>query len=202
MPSNEIHKYNIGDVIMKDLEFYMSQNYRMVVYPLSEDDGGGWMAEIPELNGCASDGETYEKALFNLQEAKEAWLTVAIKRGQSISLPTADSEKNQFSGKFTLRIPKTLHRNISMEADEEGVSLNSYLLSIISERHGRTTIVPLVEHYKVYGSLRQYNYPRELQRQRSRNFSEAVASYSHRSEVFFGGKQRSVAAHQLPIDKY
>ena len=35
--------------------------------------------------------------------------------------------ERQFSGKFNVRVPKTLHANLAMEAEKEGVSLNQYI---------------------------------------------------------------------------
>lgn len=114
----------------KDLAYYMQLNYPIVLTPLSDDDGGGWLAEIPLLRGCMSDGETPEQALANVREAKEAWLAVATQRGQNIPEPAADEE--QYSGKFTLRLPKSLHRKLALAARDEDVSLNQYVLSLIS----------------------------------------------------------------------
>ena len=41
-------------------------------------------------------------------------------------------EESQYSGKFVLRIPKTLHARLAMEAEKEGVSLNQYALYRLS----------------------------------------------------------------------
>ncbi len=71
----------------KDLNSYANLKYSVKLTQLSEEDGGGWFAEIPEIKGCYSDGETPEEALTNVQDAKVAWLRTAIKRGQSIPLP-------------------------------------------------------------------------------------------------------------------
>jgi antitoxin HicB len=37
--------------------------YRFTVRPLTEDEGGGYLIEFPDLPGCISDGETIEEAL-------------------------------------------------------------------------------------------------------------------------------------------
>ena len=42
--------------------------------PLTESEGGGWLASFPDLPGCMSDGETPEEALRNAAEAETAWL--------------------------------------------------------------------------------------------------------------------------------
>ena len=43
--------------------------YPALIRPLSEDEGGGWLVEYPDLPGCMSDGETPEEALQNGRDA-------------------------------------------------------------------------------------------------------------------------------------
>jgi len=121
----------------KDLNFYANLKYSVRLKPLIEEDGGGWFAEIPELKGCYSDGETPEEALNNIQEAKVAWLKTAIKRGQIIPLPETENNE-EYSGKFTLRLPKSLHKELSIAAQRDDISLNQYILALLSLNYGRT----------------------------------------------------------------
>lgn len=44
-------------------------NYAIMVEPLSEGDGGGWLASVPALSGCMGDGETPEDALADAERA-------------------------------------------------------------------------------------------------------------------------------------
>lgn len=60
--------------------------YSILVEPLSEEEGGGYLARVPELDGCMSDGETPEEAVAHARDAIEAWLDVA--RGQGWDIPT------------------------------------------------------------------------------------------------------------------
>lgn len=48
--------------------------YTLVIEPLSEEDGGGFFATVPDLPGCMSDGETAEEAVTNVQDAIRCWL--------------------------------------------------------------------------------------------------------------------------------
>ena len=45
--------------------------YPVIVSPLSEADGGGFAATVPDLPGCMSDGETPEEAIANVLDAIE-----------------------------------------------------------------------------------------------------------------------------------
>ena len=49
------------------------------------------------------------------------WVTVIVEDGESIAEPIKDA----YSGKFMVRVPKSLHRDLARGADLEGVSLNS-----------------------------------------------------------------------------
>jgi antitoxin HicB len=40
-----------------------------MIEPLSEEDGGGFLATVAELPGCMSDGETRAEALANVEDA-------------------------------------------------------------------------------------------------------------------------------------
>lgn len=55
------------------------------------------------------------------------------KRIFSISEVTCTNDINEYSGDFKLRLPKSLHKQLSNEAEIEGVSLNQYLLYILSK---------------------------------------------------------------------
>ncbi len=52
----------------------------------SEDDGG-YIADIPDLEACSAFGDTPERALAELELAKEAWLAAAQAAGKPIPPP-------------------------------------------------------------------------------------------------------------------
>ena len=47
-------------------------------------ESGGWVAEVPSLPGCVSDGQTREEALANIRDAVDAWMEAANELGRSI----------------------------------------------------------------------------------------------------------------------
>ena len=49
----------------------------IVIEPLPESDGGGFLATVPDLPGCMSDGETRAEAARNVEDAIAAWLEEA-----------------------------------------------------------------------------------------------------------------------------
>jgi predicted RNase H-like HicB family nuclease len=61
--------------------------YKLVIEPLSEADGGGFLATVPELPGCMSDGETRAEALTNVEDAIATWIHAAREMGRPIPEP-------------------------------------------------------------------------------------------------------------------
>jgi antitoxin HicB len=59
------------------------------IEPLGKTDGGGYLAIVPDLPGCMSDGETPEGALKNVQEAIASWIEAAKEWKQEIPKPTS-----------------------------------------------------------------------------------------------------------------
>lgn len=62
--------------------------YPVIVSPLSEADGGGFAATVPDLPGCMSDGDTPEEAIANVQDAIDMWLEAARDAGRQIPPPS------------------------------------------------------------------------------------------------------------------
>lgn len=62
-------------------------DYPIILAPLSEEDGGGYLGFAPDLPGCMSDGPTAEEALRNTREAVSEWLETADRRGMDRPLP-------------------------------------------------------------------------------------------------------------------
>lgn len=63
------------------------QDYEIVIRPLSQDEGGGFGATVPELPGCMSDGETPQEALENVYDAILCWIEAAEEMGRPVPEP-------------------------------------------------------------------------------------------------------------------
>lgn len=113
----------------KDVGYFMSLPYTYLIQPVADESGDYFYGQVLELDGCQSHGNTFENAYHNLREAMEGWLETKLEHGDVIPEPVG---KETFSGKFVIRIPKTLHKKLSIEAQREGVSLNQYALYKLS----------------------------------------------------------------------
>jgi antitoxin HicB len=108
-------------------------DYPFTIRELAPEDGGGFLIEFPELPGCMSDGDTVEEAIANGVDAVECWISAAKEKGREI--PDAVDIGNQ-SGKWVQRVPKSLHARLTRRAKREHVSLNTLVVSILSESLG------------------------------------------------------------------
>ncbi len=68
----------------KTFEYYMSLPYKMIIYPASE---GGYVAEIPDLPGCLTQGDNWQDTFEMIQDAKAAWIDIAMQDGKDIPAP-------------------------------------------------------------------------------------------------------------------
>jgi antitoxin HicB len=112
--------------------------YRFTIRPLSEEEGGGYLIEFPDLPGCISDGETIEEAIDNGHDAQRCWIAAMKEAGRPIPPPAAEPAE-PYSGKWQLRAPKSLHRKLAERAKREGVSLNTLAVTLIAEGLGERT---------------------------------------------------------------
>jgi antitoxin HicB len=110
-------------------------DYRFTIRPLSEEEGGGYLIEFPDLPGCMSDGETIEEAIANGEDAKHCWIVAMREAGRLVPPPSADPDEG-YSGKWQLRAPKSLHRRLAERAKREGVSLNTLAVTLLAEGLG------------------------------------------------------------------
>jgi len=96
------------------------------------DEDGCYIALIPELPGLSAFGDTPEEAAAEAKTAAEGFIKVYKEDDCELPKPR---KLSTHSGQTRLRLPKNLHMTLSHEAKAEGVSLNSYIVHILSERH-------------------------------------------------------------------
>ena len=95
------------------------------------DENGHWIARVPELPGCFADGNTYAEALATLDKTVEEWLSVRQYLGKPVPEPRIQAS-DQFSGRFSVRLPRSLHRHLSERAEAEGCSLNQLVTHLLT----------------------------------------------------------------------
>ncbi len=122
----DLIQLDIKVISKQPLEYYLSLAYSVTLDP---DPECGYVAQIKDLSGCFTQGETLAETMMNIQEARELWIETAYEMGDPIPLPNNIVE---YSGKLLLRMPKSLHRDLAHKAEVEAVSLNQYISSVLS----------------------------------------------------------------------
>ena len=101
------------------------------------DEDESYIATIPEFPGLSAFGDTPEEAIEEAKIALAGFIEVFEEDGCKIPVPQTLST---FSGQTRLRLPKTLHAKLTQQANREGVSLNTYMVQLLSENHVKNQI--------------------------------------------------------------
>jgi predicted RNase H-like HicB family nuclease len=62
-------------------------DYPVLIEPVAPEDGGGFVARVPDLPGCIAEGETAEEALAGIDDAMAEWVAQARALGRPIPAP-------------------------------------------------------------------------------------------------------------------
>jgi predicted HicB family RNase H-like nuclease len=116
---------------LAEAERYLKRPYARMILPESD---GTFRGEIVEFPGCIATGDSASTTVSTLEEVARSWLAAALARGQNIPEPIENS--NDFSGRLLLRISKSLHKKAAWVAEREGVSLNNFVTTSLSESVG------------------------------------------------------------------
>lgn len=120
------------------------RDYFATILPLPEEDGGGFVAYLPDLPGCIGDGDTPETALDDVYTAAEAWMDAQVALGREIPAPnraideardrqtaliralqTALSMLDQSEGRISDLEHRVHHLIALMNDDRKSMSLNA-----------------------------------------------------------------------------
>lgn len=108
----------------------MSDKYAYrVVWSEADKEYVGLCAEFPSLSWLDKSQDNAFKGIRKLVAE-----TIGDMKSQREQIPEPLSSK-KFSGKFVVRVPVELHRELALEAQENKVSLNRYVSNKLA-RHG------------------------------------------------------------------
>ena len=99
-------------------------DYPLIMRRLTDEEGGGYLIEFPDLPGCISDGETPEEALRNGLDALRCWLEAMREAGRAVPPPP--------QGMSYLPLPTGVRSWIEHEAEASGMSTEIFLLMALS----------------------------------------------------------------------
>lgn len=118
--------------MMKDKEYYLGLKYPILIEEIIDEGESLFTASIKELPGLIVYGETLEEVYDEIELAKADWIEANLEWGRPIKEPLENSPE-EYSGKITLRLPKTLHRDVKERSEIEGVSLNQTIVQLIND---------------------------------------------------------------------
>lgn len=136
---------------MKNKIKFDPETYTIMIRREKIDDEFYYVGRVAELPNITAFEATYAEAHTIVVDAIQTFKTIADETGVKFPLPyPALSE--EFSGRITLRVPKSLHAKVSFFAAQENVSINQYLTTAIAVYVGESTSIskvsPMMEMLK------------------------------------------------------
>lgn len=98
------------------------------------DEDGCYVAICPEVDGCSGFGPTPQEATADLSIALELNITARAEEGMSIPEPM---KLEEYSGQWRQRVPKDLHAWLMQDAADQGVSMNTRVISLLQHARGQ-----------------------------------------------------------------
>ena len=120
----------------RTLEEYLTLPYHIEVIRDNDEENPGWVARVVELPGCITQGDTFEELGEMIEDAMRGWIGVALEDKIPVPEPKPDED---YSGKFVVRVPRSLHRQLAEAAESEGASLNQFINVALGIAVGRAT---------------------------------------------------------------
>ncbi len=111
------------------VEEYTSLPYHLMLVRDGEDKGRPWTASVEELHGCTSHGKTSDEALDGIEAAMSKWIALALEEDREIPEPKSATSH---SGRLLLRMPRTLHADLTRASEREGISLNQFITDVLA----------------------------------------------------------------------
>ena len=96
------------------------------------DEKNAYIATSPEIPQLTQTAGTTLEAVQKLDEALSTHLAERKELREALPAPRC---LESYSGQFRLRLPRVLHAALTRGAEIEGVSLNTYIVHLLSERH-------------------------------------------------------------------
>jgi predicted HicB family RNase H-like nuclease len=93
--------------------------------------------------------DTFTELEEMIQDAMRAWVETALEEGQDIPEPRP---VDAYSGKFIVRVPRSLHRELITAAERDGVSLNAFALAALAKTVGASGQRDVVSPFKTSAS--------------------------------------------------
>ena len=115
-----------------------AKNYSIIVRHGIFEEEECFEAKVLEFPDLVEYADTYEEAYELMLDGIETTQEIFSEKNREFPLPSNILD-NEYSGRVTLRMPKGLHKAMAVTADQDGTSLNQYLVSLLSYSQGYAT---------------------------------------------------------------
>ena len=111
-----------------------AHSYNITIRQIEVDGQELFEARVRELPDVVDFGGTWEEAYELVVDTIETTAEAMVEQGRR--MPEPAGVQDDYSGRITLRVPKTLHRRLAEQAEHESISLNQYLVSLLAYHAG------------------------------------------------------------------
>lgn len=134
--------------VKEKIKEYMAKPYKMQITKVPEDDGGGFIVDVPDLGSMSTRawGETVPEAMDALKEIMEHNFETWLNEGYDI--PEPDDTEEKYSGRISFRTTSYAHKCIMEMAKQEHISANQFLNNIVYQAIGlmKSVVEPRIEY--------------------------------------------------------
>jgi antitoxin HicB len=123
----------------RKIEEYLTRPYHIEVIHDDSGQAPAWFARVIEFPGCMTQAKSAEELLPMIQDAMYSWIEIGLEDGYPIPEPFEDES---YSGKFVIRVPRSLHRQLAEAAERDNVSLNAYVTTALAKAIGAADAQP------------------------------------------------------------
>src|SRR5262249_37466832 len=117
----------------------MTDTHRYPAHVFWSDEDEGFVAVATDLPGSSAFGDTQDEALQELQDAITGWIEAQRSAGNPVPAPSTPSR--EYSGKVLVRMPRSLHTKLALTAKSEDVSLNQYIVYLLSSASAQPQVI-------------------------------------------------------------
>lgn len=123
----------------KTVDEYLALPYTVEVLHDQTGEQAGWFARVVELPGCMTQADVFEELEAMVQDAMRAWIMTALDAGLPVPEPDASEA---YTGRLTVRLPRSLHQELAAAAVRDGVSLNTFVAVALGRTLGAARPTP------------------------------------------------------------
>lgn len=115
----------------------MENKYQINISWSEEDEC--FVATFPDFPNLSAFGDTHEEAVADAKLVLRMAIESLERDGIALPQPTY-CKIHEYSGQVRLRMPKSLHHELALLAENEGVSLNTHMVSLLSKNNTAVSI--------------------------------------------------------------